>query len=223
MTYEYEWVLTCFDNYPGLLNEICPSARNCSAQGQYQWNLWARQLTDGSGRPTPQARWQVIATECYTGQPAAPEPPRPQVTDALVLREVQRLGLPRLTVRVQPAEATLVNFETIFYAEPVAWSRTVRLLGYTVDVEATPTSYSWLFGDGESDATTSPGAPYPAADVTHTYADAGVRVRPRVDVAYEVRYRVDGGGWQTISAPIRAAGLPVDLRIREGTPVLVGR
>jgi len=114
-TYEYEWVLTCFNNYPGVLNEMCPSARNCDAQGQYQWNLWARQVTDASGDPTPTARWLIAYTECYTGPPPAPQAaPQPQVTDALVLEAVRRLGLPRLTVQVQPSDETLVNFDTKF-------------------------------------------------------------------------------------------------------------
>ncbi len=222
-TFEYEWVLTCFNNYPGVLNEMCPSARNCSGRGQFQWNLWARQVTDANGEPTPDARWQIVATECYTGTPQAPQvAPQPQVTDGLVLQAVRRLGLPRLTVQVQPADETLVNFDTIFYAEPPSWARTVQLLGFTVDVEAAPTGYAWRFGDGETATTQTPGSPYPAKDVTHAYTDAGVSVQPRVDTAYEIRYRVDGGGWQTIAETVPAAGLPVDLLIREATPVLVG-
>lgn len=222
-TYEYEWVLTCFNNYPGVLNELCPSARNCTGQGQFQWNLWARQVTDANGEPTATARWQIVLTECYTGPPPASQAaPQPQVTDALVLQAVRRLGLPRLTVQVQPSDETLVNFDTIFFAEPPTWARTVQLLGFTVDVDATPTGYDWRFGDGETATTQTAGAPYPAKDITHAYTDAGVRVQPRVDTAYEIRYRVDGGGWQTIAETVPAAGLPVALRIREATPVLVG-
>lgn len=221
-TYEYEWVLTCFDNYPGDQNEVCPSATNCSDGGQFRWSLWARQLTDGRGDPTPDSRWEIVATECYTNEPAVPAPPQPEVTDALVLREVQRLGLPRLMVQMQPADETLVNFETIFYTDAPQWARSIQLLGFAVDVEAQATGYDWQFGDGGSASTQSPGAPYPAKDVTHTYTDAHVTVAPRVDTAYEIRYRVDGGGWQTIAETVPAAGLPVDLRIREATAVLVG-
>ncbi len=35
-------------------------------------------------------------------------------------------------------------------------------------------------------------------DVTHRYREPADDVRPRVDVTYRVRYRVDGGAWQTI-------------------------
>ena len=222
-SFEYEWVLSCFNNYPGMLNKLCPAARNCTGQNQFRWNLWARQVTDANGDPTPTARWLIVLAECYTGPPPAPEAaPQPQVTDALVLQAVRRLGLPRLTVQVQPSDETLVNFDTIFYAEPPTWARTVQLLGFTVDVEAAPTGYDWRFGDGETATTQTAGAPYPAKDITHAYTNAGVRVQPRVDTAYEIRYRVDRGGWQTIAETVPAAGLPVALRIREATPVLVG-
>ncbi len=139
-----------------------------------------------------------------------------------MLNEVRRLGLPRLTVKVQPAGETLVNLDTIFYAKPPQWSRTVQLLGYTVDVQASPASYSWSFGDGASTTTSGPGAPYPATDIVHAYDDAGVQVRPAVGVDYQVRYRVDGGAWQTIEETVPAAGYPIDLVVREATPVLVG-
>lgn len=222
VTYEYMWLLSCFDNVPGEEVNDCPAAHSCASDRDLRWTLWARQLTQVDGGQVPDAEWEPILTECHSTRPAAPEAPQPQVTDALVLREVERLGLPRLTVQVQPAGETLVNFETIFYTEAPQWARTVQLLGSTVDVEAHPNGYDWRFGDGASASTQMPGAPYPAKDITHTYSDAHVTVAPRVDTAYEVRYRVNGGGWSTIAETVPAAGLPVDLRIREATAVLVG-
>ncbi len=222
LLWEYEWLPACFANYPGQPESVCPNAYNCAEPRALQWTLWARQTRDEQGQPTPDATWQPVLTECRLTDPPATVTPRPQVTDALVLTEVRRLGLPRLTVEVQPDEATLVNFETIFYAEPLPWQRTVDLLGYTVDVQAEPTAYVWEFGDGQSLSTQNPGAPYPEKLVTHNYTDAGMSVTPRVDTAYAIRYRVDGGAWQSMSETVPAAGLPVDLRIREATAVLVG-
>jgi hypothetical protein len=144
------------------------------------------------------------------------------VTDGLVLEAVRRLGLPRLTVQVQPERETLVNLKTIFYAEPPTWTNTVQLLGYSVDVEATVVSYNWAFGDGAEMTTSEPGAPYPAMDIVHEYSDAHVTVRPRVDVSYAIRYRVDGGAWQTVDETVQATGYSVSLGIREGSPLLVG-
>lgn len=220
--YEYEWLLACLQNRPGQPMFECAAARTCPSEEEMRWWLWARQVRDADGQPTPDAGWQPVLTECRLTRPPEIASPRPQVTDALVLSEVKRLGLPRLAVEIQPTDKTLVNFETIFYAEPAQWARTVELLDYRVDVEAEPTTYVWQFGDGSSTSTHTPGAPYPAKDVTHLYSDAGVSVAPRVDTAYEISYRVDGGAWQTISETVPAAGLPAELRIREATAVLVG-
>lgn len=222
--YRTEWLLACSENAPGQPMVDCAAAEDCAVEGASQWTLWAQQITDANGDPTPEAQWEPIATECYAAQPPAPaEDPQPQVTDALVLEAVRRLGLPRLEVQVQPAGATLVNLETTFYAEPLEWQRTVDLLGFVVDVEADVVTYDWHYGDGASSSSTEPGAAYPATDITHKYSEAGVTVAPRVNTAYQVRYRVDGGEWQTVAETVPAAGVPVALRIREATALLVGQ
>lgn len=140
----------------------------------------------------------------------------------MVLREVQRIGLPSLEVQVQPADTTLVNFETNFYARPEAFERRITLLGQDVDVRAEPTRFDWVFGDGGTEQTEGPGAPYPALEVTHAYSDADLTVRPSVDVTYAAEFRVGGRAWQEIPETVTIRGTPVSLRIVEATPVLSG-
>jgi hypothetical protein len=140
----------------------------------------------------------------------------------MVLSEIRRVGLPALTVRVQPEGETLVNLDTIFYAEPSTFGRRLEILGRDVDVEARPSQFNWSYGDGATETTSIPGAPYPAKTIVHQYSDAHVTVHPRVDVIYTARFRVDGGEWQEIPETIAIPGPPVDLRIREATPVLSG-
>ncbi|HWM00406.1 MAG TPA: hypothetical protein VNP20_23905 [Nocardioidaceae bacterium] len=149
-------------------------------------------------------------------------PAVPTVTWQMVLREVERMGLPSLRVQVQPEDKTLVNFRTNFYAEPEAFERQITLLGQTVDVRAEPTRFHWTFGDGGADATESAGSPYPGLEVTHAYSDAQVTVRPSVDVTYAAEFRVDGGPWQEIPQTVRIGGPPVPVRVVEATPVLSG-
>ena len=144
------------------------------------------------------------------------------MTPGLVLTALRRLGLPSLEARTQPEDKTLVNFATIFYATPQPFTRTVTLLGQSVDVEATPSSYTWHYGDGTSTTTTTPGAPYPAKDVTHSYTDAHTTVQTSVDVTYSARFRVDNGAWQTIPDTVTIVGPAGALRISEATAVLSG-
>ncbi len=148
------------------------------------------------------------------------------ITPAMVLREMQRLDWPRSELVVQPPDGqTLVNLETNFYTTNTAPTvQTVTLLGQQVAIEATPTSYRWhsdVGGADEVTETTSPGAAYPALEVTHTYAQVGV-VQPAVDTVYTGRFRVNGGPWQAIPETVTLPGAGVPLLVREAGGVLVG-
>jgi hypothetical protein len=172
--------------------------------------------------------WQYVGEKCISFDPDNPPanltgaPALPVVTWQMVLREVERMGLPSLRVQVQPEDKTLVNFRTNFFAEPEAFERQITLLGQTVDVRAEPSRFHWTFGDGEGDATQSAGSPYPDLEITHEYSDAQVTMRPSVDVTYAAEFRVDGGSWQQIPQTVRIGGPPVSLRVVEATPVLSG-
>lgn len=156
-------------------------------------------------------------------EPADEEADRPELTPGHILRAARTIGLPSLQVEVQPGGETLVNVPTIFYAEPRPFARSVDLLGYDVDLAATPVQYLWIHGDGTSRATSSPGSPYPAMDVTHRYREPADVVRPRVDVTYRVRFRVDGGPWQTLGPTLLASGPAAQLEVSEAAPVLTTR
>ncbi|MGN6129660.1 MAG: hypothetical protein ACTHOK_04895 [Nocardioidaceae bacterium] len=145
------------------------------------------------------------------------------MTPALVLEALRRVGLPALETHTQPEDKTLINFDTIFYAEPQTFDRTLTLLGQSVDVEATPTSYTWHHGDGTATTTSEPGAPYPSKDITYRYAHAHTTVQPSVDVTYSARFRVNGGAWQDIPDTVTIAGPPTELRVSEATAVLSGQ
>ncbi|MGH3365743.1 MAG: hypothetical protein ACRDOY_00885 [Nocardioidaceae bacterium] len=192
----------------------CPASQQCTGQDQSLYRLWAR---------TPPLAWAYLGAQCITVQQAgAPNAPRPRVTQALVLDAIRRIGLPTLEARTQPEDKTLVNFATIFYAEPEPFARTIALLGQSVGLEATPSGYTWHHGDGTTATTSTPGAPYPSKEITHSYTDAHVTVSPSVDVTYSARFRVNGGPWQDIDETVTIAGPASDLRISEATAVLSG-
>jgi len=165
-----------------------------------------------------------VALECITFDPDDPPPQaaRAQVTWQMVLREIKRVGLPALQVQVQPDQKTLVNFETIFYAEPEPFERQLTLLGQRVDVRATAETFDWTFGDGATMQTQTAGGPYPSKEIIHEYTDADVTVRPSVDVTYSAEFRVNGGPWQAIPETITISGPGEQLRIVEATAVRVG-
>lgn len=157
---------------------------------------------------------------CRSVEPGQPGDGDPELTPGDVLRAVREIGLPSLQVKVEPGDATLVNVPTNFYAEPQPFERSVTLLGFDVDVEATPASFLWVHGDGTTRTTAEAGRPYPALDVTHQYTEPADDVQTRVDVTYSVRFRVDGGPWQTIGETLLATGPTTALDVNEAAPVL---
>jgi hypothetical protein len=215
---EYVWSSVCVPFNPNRSMPQppdCVAARVCPDAMERLWDLWGRP-------PAPNGGWVPLGSECFGRPPTVADTPRPQVTPGMVLNALRRIGLPELTARTQPADKTLVNFATIFYAEPEPFARSIRLLGRQVDVEATPSQFTWHYGDGTSESTTTPGAPYPSKEITYSYTDAHTTVSTSVDVTYAARFRVNGGGWQDIAETVTITGPPTDLRISEATAVLSG-
>jgi len=149
------------------------------------------------------------------GEPGAQRP----ATPGQVREEVKRVGLASVNVHVQPAGATLVNFETILSTTAAPIETTVTVLGTPVEIKASAASFTWHHGDGTSQTTSKPGRPYPAKDVVHQYRKPG-HVNLRVDVNYQVDFRIEGGSWQQLADPITAPGPATALRVREARPVL---
>lgn len=158
---------------------------------------------------------------CRVKKPAKPKEPAPGLTEGDILRAVRQIGLPSLQVRTQPEDATLVNIPTIFYTRPEDFRRSITLLGFDIDLVADPVRYRWSHGDGTTSSTGRPGKPYPSMDVTHLYEQPAETVKPKVDVIYRVKYRVDGGNWSTLDQTLTATGPLGELEVREAAPVLV--
>jgi hypothetical protein len=193
----------------------CPANATCTLETGRRGLIYIiYRRTDATGETTR------YGTTCLSpGQYNALE----TITPAMVRREFERLSWPTSELRLQPPDGqTLINFDTNFFTDNTTpTTRTVTLLGQRVEIEATPTSYTWDFGDGTSTTTSSPGAAYPDLDVTHDYADPG-RVSPSVATTYQGRYRINGGGWQQIPGSLTLEGEPESLRVRSASPRLVG-
>ena len=58
--------------------------------------------------------------------------------------------------------------------------------------------------------------------VFHVYTDADVVVRPRVDVTYAGRFRIEGGPWLPIPETLTVAGAPARLEVITARVHLVG-
>jgi hypothetical protein len=162
---------------------------------------------------------EFIGQTCVTDQEAAEQE---QVTPGRVLRAFRRLSWPQSDLVVQPpGGTTLVNFPTNFYTDNATPTRQqVTLLRQRVLIEATPTTYTWHYGDGASASTDIPGAPYPTLAVTHDYLSVDT-FRTRLDTTYTGRYRLNGGPWITIPETLTVTGASQPLETIEASPTLV--
>jgi hypothetical protein len=148
--------------------------------------------------------------------------------DRRVLRAFRRIPLPGSRIVIQPPGGkTLVNLETLFRTEADGFTRVVRLLGMRVELRIRPTSFEWVTGDGTRFTTSTPGIAYRRglpmdSYVSHTYADGGVTVHPRVNTTWSATYRVGRGPWRDVVGTVTKRGAASDLRVVEARPVLVG-
>jgi hypothetical protein len=165
---------------------------------------------------------EVVGTACLSADEADTVGDPPPIR-ALVLRAFKTLDWPASTLVVQPPDGrTLVNLDTNFYTTNTeVTSIAVTLVQSRVVVSARPIAYRWHFGDGTTETTTSPGAPYPDLDVAHVYEQTD-KVAVSVDTQYgAASFTVDGGAPEQIPSTIWVAGEGQDLQIVEALPQLV--
>jgi hypothetical protein len=139
-----------------------------------------------------------------------PVPALDPETIAMHIRD--EIPVPNAEIRINP-DRGLVGVESWFWIEgydgaPIEES--TNALGQVVEVEARVTQYEWSFGDGATIVARTPGRSYPdRSEVRHTYdrSSAGLPSGYSVVVtfSFDVRYRVDGGGWIELPGITRVA------------------
>lgn len=191
---------------PAAIKHPCPA-------GQTVYTRWVKTRSSWTSSPT---------VRCVYGPPKAAIKIKPRVTAAMVLRAFRRIPLPHPLAQSQPSTKTLVNFETIFYVDQGPLTRRVRLLGQRITLAIRPARFVWHHGDGSQAVTDTPGAAYPARDITYRYTRADVTVRHSVTITWTARYRVNNGRWRMVPGTVTTNGPASRLRITEAVPVLSG-
>ena len=79
----------------------------------------------------------------------------------------------------------------------------ITLLGTAIEVEATPVSFNWDWGDGQSFETTDPGTPYPNYTVSHAYEVTGNGYVIKLRTSWTARWRIAGQAqWHQVNGTV---------------------
>ncbi|GAA2720075.1 PKD domain-containing protein [Cellulomonas aerilata] len=146
------------------VNRVLSAAR--CAPGEIALDPLFRRTQDPS-TPGRWTNWDMIDSGCVSQE---------QIS-AAVAEAFQRLPLSPSHLSVQPPSGwTLVNADTVAFADDAEQTLPTTVLGLAVTIRAVPATFTWTFGDGSAPlVTTEPGRPWPDHTIAHRYTAEGTR------------------------------------------------
>jgi hypothetical protein len=158
--------------------------------------------------------WVNVARGCVDITALNP-PPSP----AEVYRYFQTLPLPDLPTQQQPPGNALAGLPVVFYTDgPTTQTFTVDIRGFTVDIVATASAFTWDTGDGTVLQTTDPGAPYPDHTISHDYRSGTYTAS--LTTTWSGTFSVDGGATADVPGTTTTDGPPATFTVLQASPVL---
>src|SRR3954470_6829383 len=100
----------------------------------------------------------------------------------------------------------------------LGWRFTVDIRGFTVDIVATASAFTWDTGDGTVLQTTDPGAPYPDHTISHDYRSGTYTAS--LTTTWSGTFSVDGGATADVPGTTTTAGPPATFSVLQASPVL---
>lgn len=178
-------------------------------------------LPYGIREARPDAHWHS------EGTPHCADPAQPAAIQLheIVEREFTSLPIAPSPLSIQPVSGwTFVNVPTIVYTDATPQLLNTTLLGISIEVEVTPTSFTWDFNDPHnpnSIITNDPGLHYPDHTLEHTYTHTG-NADITLTTNWTGRFRTDTSTqWTTIDGTATTTTTAPTLEIREATSRLV--
>ncbi|WP_156159053.1 hypothetical protein [Demequina gelatinilytica] len=163
--------------------------------------LWSRTLqADGT--------WGAWTMETGLGCPSQSD------LLELIRHEWTQLHITAPPVSIQPGTGTVVaTLPTVAFADAAPLTHGATLLGADVTIRATPTTYLWDWGDGDTTTTTDPGAPYPDDTVSHAYTRAADAATITLHTTWTGHYRIGAGAWTAFETTLTTDSTPIPLTV----------
>ncbi|WP_430866805.1 hypothetical protein [Demequina aurantiaca] len=201
-------------NYDPNVSPLCTGdvaiAQTCPDGSTAQDPLYARtQLDDGSWTRWSQVSWYQCADD-------------PDALFAAIEHEWANLTPTPSSVTLQPdTDWVYANVPTIAMADDSATTHNATLLGVSVQIRATPETFTWAWGDGETTVTDDPGSAYPHATLTHTYEHQEGNVSVSLATRWDGEYRIGTGPWTAFGTSITSQSPPITIEVRNPQSLLV--
>ncbi len=168
----------------------------------------------GSTPGQPLGGWATLRQGCINITVLNP-PPSP----GEVFQYFQRLPLPQLPTRHQPPGDGLTGLPVVFHTDgPTTQTFTLDIRGFTVDIVATASAFTWHTGDGTELTSTEPGAPYPDHSVEHDYRSGTYTAG--LTVTWNATFTVDGSAPADVPGTTTTVGPTVTFDVLQARPVL---
>ncbi|MDD7834685.1 PKD domain-containing protein [Paenarthrobacter sp. AB444] len=147
---------------------------------------------------------------------------------ARILTDFRQLPVNPGTLQAQPFPHTLKGAPTNFYTSTTAQTFDVTILGQTVHLTATPTSYTYNFGDGTTlGPTPATGYPIPQTEwlttdtrTSHTYTNTG-NYPATATTTFTGTYSVNNGPPLPINGTLNLTTPPITIQVWKTERALV--
>jgi hypothetical protein len=129
---------------------------------------------------------------------------------------------------MEPNGWAVIGLDTNFYSTVGSELEHDQLLGKTADVQFTPVSWHWSYGDGGSAALATSGASWAAkgsqdfdpTPTSHVYLKAG-SYTIQLYITFSAQYRYAGGSWTDVVGTIDLSANPLTITASSARTVLV--
>ncbi|WP_227471451.1 hypothetical protein [Paenarthrobacter sp. YJN-5] len=206
---------------PGCLTLACPPSPNGATGTPVIWKEAPKAITNPGWTD-----WiPVTGPTCLYG----PEPHN--ILDdiaARILTDFRQLPLNPGTLTTQPFPNTLTGAPTNFYATTTPQTFNLTILGQNVHLTATPTTYTYTYGDGQTlGPTPATGHPVPDTEIlttttqtSHTYTTTG-NYPTTLTTTYTGTYTVNNGPPLPINGTLNLTTTPQTIHVWKTETALV--
>ena len=197
--------------------ELVITGKRIAPKPKYTPRPIVKRALKPSPKPTLTPSLKPVVKPTFRSKPKPRTSSAPKKPAGKSLNDQIRQLLPTATIYLQPQSGALIHEPVIFWTgSPHNFKKSLYLLDVKIDLDLT-VKFLWLWGDGTTLGTTSLGAPFPAFEITHTYAQAGIH-RVSLSSNWSGRYRLDGGVWQQIPGVITTSKA-TQIQIRQARTV----